>query len=284
MRLVSHPQLPIRRTITIRIKETRHGGNAGVPTRFCDSPYDLGTSLRGVLAEVMNKLSSDLYSDDANKPIVPISPVTETVLSHVGHTPLIALNKIAAEEGVPCLLLAKCEFFSAGGSVKDRIALQMVEAAEREGKLSPGTNTIIEPTSGNMGIGVAMVAAVKGYRTIITLPDRMSSEKVRLMELLGARVIRTPSNVPWDSPESHIEVAKRLAKEIPGGVLLNQYENSSNPIAHEFGTALEIIQQLRTKPGRKVDVFVAGVGTGGTITGVARGLRKEWNDVHVLVP
>ena len=211
----------------------------------------------------------------------PALGVSQTVLPHIGHTPLIALSKIAKEEGIKCLLLAKCEFLSVGGSVKDRVALRMIEAAEREGKLVPGRNTIIEPTSGNLGIGLGLVAAVKGYRTIITLHEGMSLAKVSVLKALGAEVIRTPAGLAWDSPESYIGVARRLEKEIPGGVILNQYGNVNNPLAHEFGTAEEIIQQIGTTGRGKIDIVVAGAGTGGTLTGLARGLRKKWEDVQV---
>jgi cystathionine beta-synthase len=211
----------------------------------------------------------------------PSLSVSDNVLSHIGHTPLIALSKIAEEEGLECTLLAKCEFFSAGGSVKDRIALRMIEAAERAGRVRPGYNTLIEPTSGNTGIGLALVGAVKGYRTIITLPDKMSQEKVSVLKALGSEIVRTPTAAAWDSPESHIGVAKRLEKEIPGAVILDQYGNENNPLAHEFGTAVEIIQQVNNAGIGKVDVFVAGAGTGGTLTGIARGLKKAWKDLHV---
>ena len=212
----------------------------------------------------------------------PTLGVSKNVLSHIGHTPLIALNKIAQEEGLECTILAKCEYFSAGGSVKDRIGLRMIEEAERSGKISPGRTTIIEPTSGNTGIGLALVAAVKGYRTIITLPEKMSKEKVSVLKALGSEIVRTPTEAAWDSPESHIGVARRLEKEIPGAVILDQYSNENNPLAHECGTAVEIVEQLKSA-GKKADVFVAGAGTGGTITGIANGLRKYWKDVHVCV-
>ena len=156
----------------------------------------------------------------------------------------------------------------------------MFEAAERSGRIHPGKTTIIEPTSGNTGIGLALVAAVKGYRTIITLPEKMSQEKVSVLKALGSEIVRTPTEAAWDSPESHIGVARRLEREIPGAVILDQYGNENNPLAHEFGTAMEIVQQCQTE-GKKVDVFIAGAGTGGTVSGVARGLKKVWMDVHV---
>lgn len=210
----------------------------------------------------------------------PALGVSQNVLPHIGHTPLISLTKIAREEGLECQILAKCEFFSAGGSVKDRIALRMIEAAERSGRIHPGRTTIIEPTSGNTGIGLALVAAVKGYRTIITLPEKMSQEKVSVLKALGSEIVRTPTEAAWDSPESHIGVARRLEKEIPGAVILDQYGNENNPLAHEFGTAVEIVQQVQNAGG-KVDVIVAGAGTGGTVSGIAKGLKKVWKDIHV---
>ena len=210
-----------------------------------------------------------------------ISGVSQTILEHIGNTPIISLGKISKEEGLECTLLAKCEFLSVGGSVKDRIALRMIEAAERERKLVPGKNTIIEATSGNTGIGLALVAAVKGYRVIITLHDGRSPSKVSVLKALGAEVITAPADEPWDSPKSYFSIAKRLEREIPGAILLNQFGNSNNPMAHEFGTAKEIIQQLEISGMGPLDVLVAGAGTGGTLTGLARGLKKRWKDVRV---
>lgn len=209
--------------------------------------------------------------------------LTDSILPHIGHTPLIALNKISKEEGLECRLLAKCEFLSVGGSVKDRTALRMIEDAECEGRLVPGENTIIEPSSGNLGIGLALIATVKGYRTIITMNERMSTSKVTLLKALGAEVIRTPMDLPWDSPDSYIAVAKRLENEIPGGIILNQFNNLNNPLAHEFGTAEEIIYQVESSSAEKVDMLVCGVGTGGTITGLSWGLHKKWPDVLVRI-
>ncbi|KAF9199774.1 hypothetical protein BGZ49_010066, partial [Haplosporangium sp. Z 27] len=154
------------------------------------------------------------------------------------------------------------------GSVKDRIGKRMVEEAEKDGRLKPGY-TIIEPTSGNTGIGLALAAAVKGYRTIITLPEKMSQEKVDVLKALGAEIVRTPTEAAWDSPESHIGVAKRLNAEIPNSVILDQYANPYNPVTHYDHTAEEI---YRACDG-KIDMFVAGAGTGGTITGIARKLK-----------
>lgn len=201
----------------------------------------------------------------------------DSILENIGNTPLVRLNKIPRSIGIQCNVYAKCEFFNAGGSVKDRIALRMVEAAENEGRIKPGESVLIEPTSGNTGIGLALVGAVKGYRTIITLPEKMSSEKVSVLKALGAEIIRTPTSAAWDSPESHIGVARRLEKEIPGGVILDQYSNPNNPLAHELGTAKEIVDQTEHVEG-KLAAVIAGAGTGGTITGLSRGIRKAHGD------
>ncbi|KAI0181202.1 cystathionine beta-synthase [Hypoxylon sp. FL1284] len=195
----------------------------------------------------------------------------------IGNTPLVRLNKIPQSFGVECEVYAKVELFNAGGSVKDRIALRMIEEAERSGRIKPG-DTLIEPTSGNTGIGLALVGAVKGYKTIITLPEKMSAEKVSVLKALGATIIRTPTQAAWDSPESHIGVARRLVKEIPNAHILDQYSNENNPLAHEFGTAEEIWEQT----GGKITCVVAGAGTGGTITGLAKGLKKHNKDIKVV--
>ncbi|KAL2752957.1 hypothetical protein ACRALDRAFT_2112661 [Sodiomyces alcalophilus JCM 7366] len=206
-----------------------------------------------------------------------VAVTAESATDLVGHTPLVRLNKIPQSLGLECDVYAKAEFFNAGGSVKDRIALRMVEEAERSGRIKPG-DTLIEPTSGNTGIGLALVGAIKGYKTIITLPEKMSAEKVSVLRALGATIIRTPTQAAWDSPESHIGVARRLEKEIPNAHILDQYINPDNPLAHEFGTAEEIWAQT----GGKVTAIVAGAGTGGTITGIARGIRKHSANVKII--
>lgn len=204
--------------------------------------------------------------------------VMESITEQIGNTPLVRLQKIPQSLGLEPTIYAKLEFFNAGGSVKDRIALRMIEAAEASGRIHPSRNTLIEPTSGNTGIGLALVGAVKGYKVIITLPEKMSSEKVAVLRALGAEIVRTPTQAAYDSPESHIGVARRLEKEIPGGVILDQYSNPNNPDAHELGTAEEIWKQT----GGKVTALVAGAGTGGTITGLARGLRKHNKNVKII--
>ncbi|KAG1795204.1 pyridoxal phosphate-dependent enzyme beta subunit [Suillus plorans] len=216
--------------------------------------------------------------------------ILDNALDAVGNTPLIRLDKIAAEHGLKCNLLGKLEFVSAGGSVKDRIAKAMVLAAEKEGKLIPGKSVVIEPTSGNTGIGLAMACAIKGYSVVITMPKKMSLEKEALLRALGAQVIRTPDEEPWDSPRSHIGVACKLQREIEHGIILDQYRNINNPLAHEYTTGPEIIASVvstpstRTRPSSmKVDAFVAGAGTGGTVTGVSRALKKTHNADCIVV-
>lgn len=210
------------------------------------------------------------------RPAIP-PVVMDNITQQIGNTPLVRLNKIPQSLGIEATVYVKVEAFNAGGSVKDRIALRMIEAAEKSGRIKPG-DTLIEPTSGNTGIGLALVAAVKGYKTIITLPEKMSPEKVAVLKALGAEIIRTPTSAAWDSPESHIGVARKLVKELPNAHILDQYSNENNPLAHEFGTAEEVWEQTQGK----VTALVAGAGTGGTITGLARGLRKHNKDVKII--
>ncbi|MEM8885906.1 MAG: cystathionine beta-synthase [Planctomycetota bacterium] len=199
----------------------------------------------------------------------------DSILEAIGHTPMVRLNTIGRRTG--CELLAKCEFLNAGGSVKDRIGKRMVEEAEKAGRIKPG-DTLIEPTSGNTGIGMALAAAVKGYRMIITMPQKMSREKQVVLEALGAEIVRTPTEAAWDSPESHIGVAKRLEEILPNAHILDQYGNDDNPLAHYEGTGVEIVEQT----GGKLDAMVMSVGTGGTITGVAKRLKEEIPGVHIV--
>ncbi|XP_071332830.1 cystathionine beta-synthase b isoform X2 [Trachinotus anak] len=203
--------------------------------------------------------------------------ILPNILGKIGQTPLVRLNRIPKEFGLKCEILAKCEFFNAGGSVKDRIALRMLEDAERAGILKPG-DTIIEPTSGNTGIGLALTAAVKGYRCIITMPEKMSMEKVDVMRALGAEIVRTPTSAAFDSPESHVGAAWRLKNEIPNSHILDQYRNASNPLAHYDTTAEEILEQC----DGKLDMLVAGAGTGGTLTGVARKLKERCPNIKIV--
>ncbi|KAL6239185.1 hypothetical protein BDW75DRAFT_152765 [Aspergillus navahoensis] len=214
----------------------------------------------------------------SSKTTPSVPPVAlDAITQHIGNTPLVRLNKLPQSLGIDATVYAKLEYFNAGGSVKDRIALRMIEEAERSGRIKPG-DTLIEPTSGNTGIGLALVAAVKGYKTIITLPEKMSAEKVSVLRALNATIIRTPNEAAYDSPESHIGVAKRLEKELPNAHILDQYGNENNPLAHELGTAQEIWIQTKGE----IKAIVAGAGTGGTITGLSRGLKKHNSDVQVI--
>ncbi len=198
-----------------------------------------------------------------------------TILETIGNTPLVKLPRIMAD--VPCLALAKLEMMNPGGSVKDRIGEAMIEDAEKKGLLRPG-GTIIEPTSGNTGLGLAMVAAIRGYRAVFTMPDKMSREKIDLLKSLGARVVVTPTAVPPDHPESYYKVAERIHRETPNSILPNQYANQANPRAHYATTGPEI---WRDTDG-KVTHFVCGMGTGGTISGVGKYLKDKDPRVRVI--
>ena len=201
--------------------------------------------------------------------------ILDDILNTIGKTPIVKLNKIAPD--LSCQLYAKCEFFNPGGSVKDRIGYNMVIDAEKEGRIKPG-DTLIEPTSGNTGIGLALAAAVKGYKMIITMPEKMSKEKEMVLKALGAKIVRTPTEAAWDAPESHIEIAKKLNKEISNSHILDQYSNPSNPNAHYDFTAQEIIDDFPNG----LDMIVVGVGTGGTITGLAKRLKEFYNKIEVI--
>ena len=192
----------------------------------------------------------------------------------IGHTPLVELNKYSAQRGLETPVLAKVEFFNPGGSVKDRIALAMIEAAERDGKLKPGA-TIIEPTSGNTGVGLALVSAVKGYKLILTMPETMSIERRNLVKAYGAQVKLTSGK---DGMPGAIKAAEELRDSIPGSVILEQFENPANPQKHYETTGLEIWDDT----DGKVDIFVAGVGTGGTISGIGRRLKEKNPNVKII--
>ena len=206
-----------------------------------------------------------------------------TIIDTIGNTPLVKLNKLPHKYGIDCEIFAKCEYLNPGGSIKDRIAKRMIEDAEKSGKIKPG-DTLIEPTSGNTGIGIALVAAIKGYKVIITMPDKMSQEKGSILELLGADIIRTPTNTPSESPDSHINMAKQIRDTInilkPNTAhILDQYSNPSNPMVHYDTTALELLKQSNNK----IDMIVIGAGTGGTISGVAKRLKEKLgNKVQVI--
>lgn len=199
----------------------------------------------------------------------------ESVDEIIGRTPVVRLPKVGAE--LRCHLWGKCEFLNPGGSLKDRIGARMILEAEKSGRIRPG-DTLIEPTSGNTGIGMAMVAAAHGYRMIITMPEKMSREKQVVLEALGAEIIRTPTEAAWDAPESHIGVAKKLEQELPRAHILDQYSNPNNPDAHFYGTAEEILDDF----GTDLAMVVIGAGTGGTITGVAKRLKEEIPDIIIV--
>ncbi|MBI4172708.1 MAG: cystathionine beta-synthase, partial [Actinobacteria bacterium] len=198
-----------------------------------------------------------------------------SVLELVGGTPIVRLDRIGRD--VAPQLLAKLEYLNPGGSVKDRIGMAMIEAAEREGKLCPG-GTIVEPTSGNTGVGLAVAAALKGYRCIFVMPDKMSQEKISMLRAYGAEVVITPTAVEPDSPESYYSVSDRLAEEIPGGFKPDQYSNFSNPEAHYLTTGPEIWEQT----GGELAAIVISVGTGGTITGIGRYFKERNPDVLIV--
>jgi len=193
----------------------------------------------------------------------------------IGNTPLVRLNKIA--KNVKPIMLLKLESLNPGGSVKDRIGIAMIETAEKQGFVKPG-GTIIEPTSGNTGMGLAMAASVKGYKMIFTMPDKMSEEKRSLLRAFGAEVVVTPTNVPPDSPQHYIRVAERLARETPNSFMPNQYVNKMNPLAHYQTTGPEIYRQT----DGELDMFVCGVGTGGTITGTGRYLKERKRKIRIV--
>ena len=201
--------------------------------------------------------------------------IKASILDTVGETPVIRLSRIAA--GVKPQVVAKAEQFNPGGSIKDRVALRLIEAAERDGRLRPG-GTIVEPTSGNTGTGLAIAARLKGYRVIAVMPDKMSREKIDLLRAYGAEVVIAPTDVPPDSPQSYYRVADRLTEEIPGAFQPNQYANPANPRTHYETTGPELWRQT----GGAITNLVVGVGTGGTITGVARYLRERNPDIVVV--
>ena len=201
--------------------------------------------------------------------------IYDTILDTIGETPVVKINKIGQD--LDCDIYAKCEFFNPGGSIKDRIGWRMVSDAEKSGRIKPG-DTLIEPTSGNTGQGIALASAVKGYKCIITMPKKMSKEKQIALEALGAKIIRTPTEASFDDPESHIQIAKKIQKEIPNSHILDQYANPSNPNAHYEGTAQEIINDF----GQNLDMVVMGVGTGGTITGVAKRLKEFNSKIQII--
>ncbi len=207
--------------------------------------------------------------------IIGAGEIKNNVLETIGDTPLVRLKNIPKD--INARIYAKLEFMNPGGSIKDRMALYMIEDAEKNGLLKPG-GTIVENTSGNTGVGLAIVAAVKGYKAIFTIPDKMSQEKINLLKAFGAEVIVTPTDVPYDDPRSYYETAKRIAKETPNSFYVNQYNNIKNPEAHYKTTGPEIWQQT----DGKIDFLVAGIGTGGTLSGVAKYLKEKNPNVKVI--
>lgn len=205
--------------------------------------------------------------------------VQDSILDFVGQTPIVRLNNLPKLLGLDCELLVKCEFLNPGGSVKDRIALRMVEEAEREQRIAPHAGyTLIEPTSGNTGIGLAMVAAVRGYRCIIVMPEKMSAEKENVLRALGAEIVRTPNEAKYNAPESHIARAIELCRAIPKSVILNQYRASGNPLAHYDTTAEEVLVTCKNR----LDMLVAGAGTGGTLSGLARKIKERLPECQLV--
>lgn len=201
--------------------------------------------------------------------------IHESILQTIGRTPLVRINRLAAH--LPCPLYAKVEFFNPGGSIKDRIGLNIITEAERSGRLKPG-GTIVEATSGNTGVGLAMVSAIKGYKTVFVLPDKMSQEKIQLLRAFGARVVVTPTAVEPDDPRSYYSVAKQIVAATSNAILANQYHNPENPRSHYLTTGPEIWEQTR---GQVTDVIM-GMGTGGTISGIGKYLKEQNPDIKII--
>ena len=201
--------------------------------------------------------------------------ILNNILENIGNTPIVKLDKVGS--ALKCNLFAKCEYLNPGGSVKDRIGLRMINEAEKSGQIKPG-DTLIEPSSGNTGIGLALAAAVKGYKQIITMPEKMSMEKEVVLKALGATIVRTPTEVSHDDPKSLFGVAKKLQSEIPNSHILDQYSNNNNPDAHYNSTAQEILDEF----GTDLNMVVISTGTGGTITGIAKKLKESIPDIHIV--
>ena len=201
--------------------------------------------------------------------------ILNNILENIGNTPIVKLDKVGS--ALKCNLFAKCEYLNPGGSVKDRIGLRMINEAEKSGQIKPG-DTLIEPSSGNTGIGLALAAAVKGYKLIITMPEKMSMEKEVVLKALGATIVRTPTEVSHDDPKSLFGVAKKLQSEIPNSHILDQYSNNNNPDAHYNSTAQEILDEF----GTDLNMVVISTGTGGTITGIAKKLKESIPDIYIV--
>jgi cystathionine beta-synthase len=208
-------------------------------------------------------------------PVSEEKRIFDSILGAIGYTPLVRLGRIGRDLPVP--LYAKLEFMNPGGSVKDRVGANIIEQAERRGELIPG-GTVVEATSGNTGVGLAIAAALKGYKTIFVMPDKMSNEKILLLRAYGAKVVITPTAVAPDDPRSYYEVAKKFARETPNALLANQYHNPDNPLTHEMTTGPEIWEQT---DGRVTDVII-GMGTGGTISGIGRYLKSRNPEIMIV--
>jgi cystathionine beta-synthase len=213
---------------------------------------------------------------DHKREELPAEPqIHDNILGAMGNTPLVRLNRVA--RGVRAQVVAKVEYFNPGGSVKDRIGITIIEDAERAGRLKPG-GTIVESTSGNTGVGLAIAGAIKGYKCVFVMPDKMSEEKIRVLRAYGARVVVTPTNVEPEDPRSYYSVAKQIVAETPNSILANQYHNPVNPQTHYETTGPEIWRQT----AGRIDVFVAGMGTGGTITGVGKFLKEMNPKIQIV--
>ena len=221
-------------------------------------------------------LNSEKPSPHTKECHAPTPKICNSVLDAIGNTPMVRVNSLCKKENIQCEVLAKCEYLNPGGSVKCRIGRRIIEDAEKTGRISPGY-TLIEATAGNTGIALAMAAAVKGYKLIVTMPEKMSTEKSDTLKAFGAQVVRCPG-APFGSPESIAGVAKKLQSELPNSVILDQFSNPSNPLAHYDTTAEEILEQC----DGKVDYVVVSAGTGGTLTGLSRKLKEKLPNVQIV--
>ncbi len=262
--------------------ERLEAAHPGLRSYLCDESGQLrayvNLFVNSTEVRQLNGLATPLGPDD-EVTIIPAmaggEQILDSMLDAIGNTPLVRLHHVA--RAVRADVVAKLEFLNPGGSVKDRIGIAMIAEAERQGLLAPG-GTIVEATSGNTGVGLAIAAAVRGYQTVFVMPDKMSEEKIRLLRAFGARVVITPTAVAPEDPRSYYNVSRRIAEETPGAFYAGQYHNPINPKAHYETTGPEIWRQT----GGRLDVFVAGMGTGGTISGVGRYL-KEQNPKVVVV-